>query len=259
MTTTRLNRQPDKGPGALATLAASIGGNVYILFGTIVCAIVAILVSWIPPRGNWTFVVARIWSRGLLASSGVRLGVEQEVPLDPNLPSVYMSNHQSLYDIPALIVSLPGQTRFLAKRSLFRIPIFGWSIKAGGFISIDREDRSKASESFAAAVQRLQAGASAMVFPEGTRSEDGSLRPFQRGGFLLALKGGLPIVPVGIRGSLAVQPKGSHVVRPGRITLHYGRPIDAAEYGLRRKRELEQEVRREIARLAGLEEQAPGG
>jgi 1-acyl-sn-glycerol-3-phosphate acyltransferase len=258
MTTTNGNRQPDKGPGDLATLVATIGGNVYILFGTIVCAIVAILVSWIPPRGNWTFVVARIWSRGLLASSGVGLEVENETPLDPNLPSVYMSNHQSLYDIPALIVTLPGQTRFLAKRSLFRIPIFGWSIKAGGFISIDREDRSKASESFAAAVQRLQAGSSAMVFPEGTRSADGSLGPFQRGGFLLALKGGLPIVPVGIRGSLAVQPKGSHVVRPGRITLHYGRPIDAAEYGLKGKKDLEQVVRREIERLAGLEEQALG-
>ncbi|TNF72825.1 MAG: 1-acyl-sn-glycerol-3-phosphate acyltransferase [Acidobacteria bacterium] len=254
MTTNDGKQKPDKGPGALATLVATIGGNVYILFGTIVCAIVAILVSWIPPRGNWTFFVARIWSRGLLASSGVRLEVDNETPLDPNRPSVYMSNHQSLYDIPALTVSLPGQTRFLAKRSLFRIPIFGWSIKAGGFISIDREDRSKAREAFAAAVQRLQAGSSAMVFPEGTRSEDGSLGPFQRGGFLLALKGGLPIVPVGISGSLAVQPKGSHIVRPGRITLRYGRPIDAAEYGLSRKRELEQVVRGEIARLAGLEE-----
>ena len=257
MTTNDSHRQPPTGPGTLATLLATIVGNVYILFGTIVCAIVAILVSWIPPRGNWTFQVARIWSRGLLASSGVRLEVENETPLDPERPSVYMSNHQSLYDIPALIVTLPGQTRFLAKRSLFRIPIFGWSIKAGGFIAIDREDRSKARESFAAAVQRLQAGSSAMVFPEGTRSEDGSLGPFQRGGFLLALKGDLPIVPVGISGSLAVQPKGSHVVRPGRITLRYGRPIDANEYGLRRRKELEQVVHREIARLAGLEEPTP--
>lgn len=252
MTTNDSNRQPNGGPGTLATLLATLAGNFYLLFGTIVCASVAILVSWIPPRGDWTFHVARIWSRGLLASSGIRIEVEHETRLDPSLPSVYMSNHQSLYDIPALIVSLPGQTRFLAKRSLFRIPIFGWSIKAGGFISIDREDRSKASESFAAAVQRLQAGNSALVFPEGTRSADGSLGPFQRGGFLLALKGGLPIVPVGIRGSLAVQPKGSHVVRPGRITLRYGRPINATEYGLKGKRDLEQEVRREITRLAGL-------
>lgn len=252
MTTNNSDRQPQAGPGTLAILLATLAGNFYILFGTIVCAIVAILVSWIPPRGNWTFQVARIWSRGLLAFSGVREEVENETELDPDRPSVYMSNHQSLYDIPALIVSLPGQTRFLAKRSLFRIPIFGWSIKAGGFISIDRENRSKASESFAAAVQRLQAGSSAMVFPEGTRSADGSLGPFQRGGFLLALKGGLPIVPVGIRGSLAVQPRGSHVVRPGRITLRYGRPIDATEYGLKGKKDLEQEVRREITRLAGL-------
>jgi 1-acyl-sn-glycerol-3-phosphate acyltransferase len=252
MTTNNSNRRPQGGPGALATLLATLVGNFYILFGTIICAIVAILVSWIPPRGNWTYQVARIWSRGLLAFSGVREEVENETELDPARPSVFMSNHQSLYDIPALLVSLPGQTRFLAKRSLFRIPIFGWSIKAGGFISIDREDRSKASESFAEAVQRLQAGSSAMVFPEGTRSADGSLGPFQRGGFLLALKGGLPIVPVGIRGSLAVQPKGSHVVRPGRITLHYGRAIDATEYGLKGKKDLEQAVRREITRLAGL-------
>jgi 1-acyl-sn-glycerol-3-phosphate acyltransferase len=189
----------------------------------------------------------------LLFFSGVRLEVGYS---DESLSEgcfIYMSNHQSLYDIPALIASLPGQTRFLAKDSLFRIPIFGWALKAGGFISIDRENRSKAQESFHSAVARLHEGCSTLVFPEGTRSLDGMLKPFERGGFLLALKSGLPIVPVGIVGSVAIRRRDSYVVRPGRIELHYGRPIRVEEFGVRGKRELIEEVRRQIAELARID------
>ncbi len=186
----------------------------------------------------------------MLVFSGIRLDTGFEVDLGSDPPFVFMANHQSLYDIPALIATLPVQTRFLAKRSLFRIPIFGWAIKAGGFISIDRRDRSRAGESFSAAVERIRGGVSALVFPEGTRSLDARLGPFLRGGFLLALKSGLPIVPVGIHGSFSVQPKGSRLVRPGRIRVRYGEPIRVVDYGLRRRGELEDAVRDEITRLA---------
>ncbi|MEE8138473.1 MAG: lysophospholipid acyltransferase family protein, partial [Thermoanaerobaculia bacterium] len=178
---------PRAGAGrAISTALATVFGDLFLVFGTLFCASLAVAVGWIPPRGNLIYRVARLWSRGLLRFSGVTLEVHREVELDPLTPYVFMSNHQSLYDIPALIASLPGQTRFLAKRSLFRIPVFGWAIHMGGFISIDREDRSRAHQSFSSAVARLRSGVSALVFPEGTRSLDGRLLPFQRGGFLLA-------------------------------------------------------------------------
>jgi len=232
---------------------ATVAGNTYLILGSLVFSVLSILGAWIPPRGNWVFQTARLWSHGLLFLSGVRRDVGCAEPLSPHQRCIYMSNHQSVFDIPALIVSLPGQTRLLAKQSLFRIPIFGWAMKAGGFISIDRKNRSKAKESFNAAVLRLQEGSSTLVFPEGTRSLDGELQPFERGGFLLALKSGLPIVPVGVIGSLAIRRRGSYVVRPGRITVRYGRPLKVEDFGVRGKQALIQQVREDIANLAGIE------
>ncbi len=237
-------------PGPIATALATLSGNLFLVFGSIFFGTLAILTAWIPPRGDWVYFMARLWSRGLLFSSGLRLRVISGTSLESNRCYVFMSNHQSLYDIPALIQSLPGQARFLAKRSLFQIPIFGWALKAGGFVSIDRKDRSRASESFADAVDRLKSGSSAVVFPEGTRSLDGELLPFERGGFLLAIKSGAKIVPVGIQGSLQVRSRDSWVVRPGTITVAYGMPIDVESFGIRRRTELVEEVRTRIARLA---------
>ena len=246
---------------AIRIALATVIGDLYLVFGTLFLSSLAVAVSWIPPRGNMVYKVAQLWSRGLLRCSGVGLEVRRVTELNSRQPYVFMSNHQSLYDIPALIASLPGQTRFLAKRSLFRIPCFGWAIKLGGFIGIDREDRSRARESFSAAVAQLRAGASTLVFPEGTRSLDGRLLPFKRGGFLLALKSGLPIVPVGISGSLAVKPKGSLRITPGRVVVHYGRPIETEDFGIRGREELTSRVRQGIAALAGIvgEETGAGG
>ena len=237
----------------LTSLLATVSGNIYLILGSLLFSVLSILGAWIPPRGNWVFQMARFWSHGLLFFSGVRLDVDYVEPLSPDQCCIYMSNHQSIFDIPALITSLPGQTRLLAKQSLFRIPIFGWAMKAGGFISIDRKNRSKAKESFDSAVSRLKEGSSTLVFPEGTRSLDGELQPFERGGILLALKSGLPIVPVGVIGSMAIRRRGSYVVRPGRITVRYGRPLRVEDFGVRGKQDLTQRVREEIAILAGLE------
>jgi 1-acyl-sn-glycerol-3-phosphate acyltransferase len=253
MVDTNTSRQPGSFSRNLATAVATVSGNTYLILGSLLFSVLSILGAWIPPRGNWVFQMARLWSHGLLIFSGVRLDVDFSVPLSPDQRCIYMSNHQSVFDIPALIVSLPGQTRLLAKQSLFRIPIFGWAMKAGGFISIDRKNRSKAKESFNLAVLRLKEGSSTLVFPEGTRSLDGRLQPFERGGFLLALKSGLPIVPVGVIGSMSIRRRGSYVVRPGRITVRYGRPLKVEDFGVRGKRELTQQVREGIAELAGIE------
>lgn len=238
---------------ALATGLATLTGNLFLIVGSLFFGSLAILTGWIPPRGNNVFRCARLWSRGLLFFSGVRLEVTKEAELDPQGNYVFMANHQSLFDIPALIATLPVQTRFLAKQNLFRIPIFGWALSVGGFIPIDRKNRSRARESFTAAVQRLQSGVSILVFPEETRSIDGRLLPFRRGGFLLALKSGHPIVPVGLQGTRSVQSKRSLKVRPGLVTVAYGRPIQMDDRTLRSKDELTQEVEVGVAQLAAME------
>jgi len=240
-------------PPLWLTALATFTGNLFLVLGSGILAVVTLLVSWVPPRGNWSFAVMRVWSSCLLAAGFVRVETRYAPELEPGKSYVFLSNHQSLFDIPVLIATAPGQVRMVAKRTLFLIPLFGWAMKAGGFIPVDRADRSTARQTFSSAVARLRAGTSILLFPEGTRSLTDTLLPFQRGGFLLALKIGLPIVPVGIRGTRAIQHRGNWAIRPGTAVISYGAPILASDYGLRRKAELNREVRARIAELAGLE------
>lgn len=239
--------------GALATVLATLTGTFYLVAGTLMFAIAALVAAAIPPRGHWHHRVGRSWAKGVLAASFVQLEVEGEAGLDPGGGYVFMANHQSLFDIPALLASLPGETKFLAKSSLFRIPIFGWALHAGGFVPIDRQDRSTARESFAAAIAELGRGVSVLIFPEEERTLDGRVLPFRRGGFLLALKSGLPIVPVGIEGAFAVQHRRSFLIRPGRVRVRYGEPIAVTGLAVSRLRELTAETRARVAGLARAE------
>jgi 1-acyl-sn-glycerol-3-phosphate acyltransferase len=229
-----------------------VAGNLYLVFASLVLGIVTIAAGWLPPRGRWALQVTRLWAAGLLLVSGVRLEVERPAGLDPASSYVFLANHQSLFDIPALLLAVRGRFRMVAKQSLFRIPVFGWALTAAGFVSVDRGDRTAARQSFAAAEQGLRSGGSVLLFPEGTRSTGDTLLPFKRGGFLLALRTGLPIVPVGIRGTRAVQARGRRSIQPGMVEVRFGEPIPAADFGIRRKRELIAEVRRRLAELAGM-------
>lgn len=237
----------------LAMVAATVLGNLALGVATIVCGIPAILVARIPPRGKWYLVVARIWSRLVLGSSGVRLERRFESQLDPARRYIFMANHQSLFDIMVLFLSLPVPFRFLAKASLFRIPILGWSLRAAGFVSVDRGRSDKGGQTFSSAMDALREGDSLLVFPEETRSLDGTLQEFKRGGLLMALKTGFAVVPVGIHGTLRARRKGSLKIRPGRVEVAIGRPIEVTEYGLKRKRELMARIVSEITRLARID------
>lgn len=228
-------------------------GNLYLGLGSAFFSVLTLLVSWVPPRTVLPFAVARLWARGVLVSSGVRVEARFDPTFDPQASYVYLSNHQSLMDIPVVLVSCPGQVRLIAKRSLFQIPIFGWAMAAAGFVSVDRKDRSSARETFASASDKLKRGISILMFPEGTRAKAEVLLPFQRGGFLLALRSGLPIVPVGLRGTREVRGTDNLLIHPRTVEVRFGAPIDPATYGLRRKRELTAEVRRQIAELAGVD------
>jgi 1-acyl-sn-glycerol-3-phosphate acyltransferase len=196
---------------------------------------------------------ARVWARGLLAAAGVRVRAELPPEVEPGRGYVVMANHASYFDVVTLLAVLPGQYRVVAKRSLFFIPIFGWSLWAGGFVPVDRRDKSKARQVWAAASARLSRGASVLFYPEGTRSADGKVHPFLRGAFLVALQTRAPILPVGISGAREVMPRGRWSADPGVIAVRFGAPVEVGEYGVRGREELMVRVREEIGRLAGAE------
>lgn len=242
----------------MRTVIANVALYLYVVPGTVILGLLAVLVSWIPPRGHGMLICARVWSRCLLAAGLIRLEVEIEdqegKEEDPDAATprscVFMANHGSYLDVPTLLAVLPGQVRFAAKRSLFFIPVFGWSLWAGGFIPIDRKNRSRAKDAFEIAARRIRGGASVLFFPEGTRSLDGRLGEFERGGFLLALKSGVPIVPVGIDGSYRALPRSRFTLRPGPIRVRLGAPIETEGLGVRDRAELMARVRERIAELS---------
>lgn len=235
----------------MRTLLATVFNNLFLVLGSLFFGTVAIVGSVVAPRSGIATWSARGWARGLLSTAGARLDVRYEQELDPDERYVFMSNHQSQFDVPSLLATLPVSARFLAKRQLFAIPVFGTALRLAGFIPVDREDRSRARESLHAALAQIEGGHSIVVFPEETRSSDGRIGPFKRGGFLIALKAGRPVVPVGIGGARLIQTKETLIVRPGPLRLRYGRPIDPSASGVRGSREFVELVRDEVIRLSG--------
>lgn len=211
---------------------------------------IVIVLCLLVPGGRAFRPLARLWSRLVLRTSGVRSAATYDSRLDPSRPGIYVANHQSQLDIPALILAMPVDFRAVAKRELLFIPIFGWALWLAGFIFIDRADRRRAIMSLERAAQKVRRGTSIVVFAEGTRSPDGRLLPFKKGGFILALQAGVPIVPVSIRGGAALLPKGSLRLRPGQIEVLFGAPIETTAFSLEEKDLLIEEVRRQVA--AGL-------
>lgn len=179
-------------------------------------------------RGRIIQRYSRLWARANLWLAGVRARLAAAEPLPADRAHVFVANHQSAVDIFALGALLPGQYRWVAKRELFRIPILGRAMLRAGYVPIDREDprRSRSGLSLAAAV--LAAGDSLVVFPEGTRSADGRLRPFKRGAFALAQAAGSPVVPVAVIGGRDVLAPGSYRLRPGTIRVEVAPAIPSA-------------------------------
>jgi 1-acyl-sn-glycerol-3-phosphate acyltransferase len=169
--------------------------------------------------------IPRDYARDLLRYNRVTaraVGLERVARLGP---CVYAANHQSWFDIVALVDVLPGSLRFIAKKELGRVPLFGRALRAAGHIEIDRKDLSSAVAAYENAAREVQRGLSAVVFAEGTRTRTGRLQPFKKGPFVLAIVAQVPLVPVYVAGGFEVLPKGSIRPRPGTITAHIGLPI----------------------------------
>lgn len=174
------------------------------------------------------------------------------VSIEPGKRYIIMSNHRSHYDIPLIILNLPGSIRMLTKKELFKVPIWGRGLTAGEFISIDRTNIEQAKKDLAVARAKMESGIVLWIAPEGTRSRTGSLGQFKKGGFIMAIESGATIIPVGIRGSQNVLwPKTWDFFLGQHVEIHIGKPIEASDYTLDRKDELLEEVRAAIERLCG--------
>jgi len=202
--------------------------------------------------GDTVLRVARLWARLTLWTGGVRLHVTSEAPLDPNRSYVFISNHLSSVDIWAHLVTVPLIFRFIAKKQLGNIPLFGWAMHAGRFIMIDRKNAVAARRSIDEAANRVRQGCSVLIYPEGTRSRDGKLAPFKKGAFHLACNAGAPIVPMSIVGSDKVMPSGSLLLRPGDVYVTLGAPIEMAGLDEVARDEVRRQVRDAIAEMSGL-------
>jgi len=190
----------------------------------------ALLISLIDRRGKWVHACARNWGASIFRICNVRVQVEGLDKLDPQRSYVVMANHHSLFDIPTVLSSLPFPFRMLAKASLFRVPFMGWYMSRVGYIPVEREDPKQARASLERAARRVASGLSVLVFPEGTRSPEGQVKRFKRGGVNLAHAAGVPVVPVAILNSGRLLPRGSWHADPGVITMRIGEPIDPATY-----------------------------
>lgn len=184
---------------------------------TLFIIVTGLPLSFISP--DYLHNYARFWARISLRLAGVRLRVTGQEHLQAPQAVIFMPNHQSNFDILALFAGLPGQFRWLAKEELFRVPLFGLAMRRAGYIPLNRSDRKKALHSMTEAIRRIHDGASVVIFPEGTRSVDGALQPFKKGGFVLACRATAPVQPVVIRGSREVMSKTTRRIHGGTIEV----------------------------------------
>lgn len=199
-------------------------------------ALAIILVAPIGLSRRAFFRLSAWWVRQQLALCGVAWSVEgwetlPEAIRSGQQPVVFMPNHGSLLDPPFVLTALPLHPVFIAKKEIRLIPLVGWAVACAGMIYIDRGSRERAVLSLKHAAQQVRAGKSVVIFPEGTRTRDGRLLPFKKGGFHLAADAGVPIVPVAIRGAFDVLPKGTYLMNPGRIRVMVGTPVPSPDHG----------------------------
>ncbi|HUQ46702.1 MAG TPA: lysophospholipid acyltransferase family protein [Gemmatimonadaceae bacterium] len=239
----------------LATLSLTITAIIVTVFIGGSCVIAAL--CHVQDRAGSVYDLApRWWSKIVLFMTGVRIRKHNYERAEIGKPHIFVSNHVSWYDIPAL-ASILYRTKFVSKAELFKIPIFGPAMKAAGMIPVERQNRKAAFAAYDDAVKQIHDGNCVVVFPEGTRGYDYPLRPFKKGPFVLAIAAGVPIIPVLLHGTLEVIGKGSMLVHPGAVDVHFLEPVSVEGYDYERRDELAAVVRGRIAealsRIYGIE------
>src|SRR5262249_30751294 len=205
---------------------------------------------------NAIYSPVRLFIKLGLALVGVRVEVKGVERLDPKQPYVFTPNHQSLIEVPLFVTYLGRNPAYLAKKEIFKYPIFGYGIGLMGVVPVDRSNTQAAVKSAQAATENLRRGKSYVVYPEGTRSRDGRLLPFEKGAFIMAIDAGVPIVPVTISGATKIMPKGEVKIFPSTVRITVHEPISAERYSKENVSELMNLARAKILSTLDEEDQS---
>jgi 1-acyl-sn-glycerol-3-phosphate acyltransferase len=197
-----------------------------IVLSTFVCGLISLIASPFDPTGGFMMKTARVWARSLLAITGVKVKVEGLENLTPGASYVFASNHLSYMDTPVILTHIPADFRFMAKDGLFKIPLLGTHLSQAGHIPVPREDPRAAVKTMTLAADSIRTRhISLLIFPEGGRSDDGILQPFKDGASYIAIKAGVPVVPLAISGTREVLAMHSSTFHRGKVILRIGDPI----------------------------------
>lgn len=218
-----------------------------IVIATLALGILAFVTALFDRKGKIVHQYARLWGKIALWANGVKVKLQGLEHVKGKGPYIFMSNHQGSYDIFALLGHLPFQFKWLAKKELFSIPFFGWTMAAAGYISVDRKGTRETVEAMNEAARKIREGMSVVIFPEGSRSQNGTIQPFKKGGFTLAIKSKVPIVPIAIHGSRTIMPKDRLKISPGEIRIQLGSPIKTENFSLKDREFLMAKVRERIS------------
>jgi 1-acyl-sn-glycerol-3-phosphate acyltransferase len=226
--------------------------NAFIAIHTIAFSGWGVILSFLDKSGRLVHTHCAVpWAKVILYVCGIKVAVEGFHYGDDPVPRIYLSNHQSAFDIFVLLSFLPVHFKFVLKKELMRIPLFGAAMRGAGYIGIARDDARSALKSMHQAAERLKSGASVVIFPEGTRSADGHIQAFMPGAFHLALKAGCDIVPITIDGSYKIMSKGSLRINRVTCTMKIGRPISVKGYSKKEMGRLMEDVREAMIRQMG--------
>jgi len=222
----------------------------FALFLTLAVSLIALFTTLVLRREAASVQgLASLWARSICSASGVDVTISGTGQLNPEKPYIFAANHSSQFDIFVLQGFLGIDFRWLAKKELFNVPIWGPAMRRSGYIPIDRSHGRKAIKSLDEAAQKIAAGTSVIIFPEGTRSKDGKLHDFKAGAMVLAIKSAVPIVPVAILGTFEILPKGKLLMTPGKVQIRVGRPIETKNCSSRDKHELARVAQEAVAEL----------
>ena len=221
-----------------------------IIIWTLIWASIGIVLSLFDWSGRPIAWVAKRWSRILLYLSGITYSINGLEHLNPDQQYVFIANHESAFDIFLVFAALPYSLVFLAKKELKKIPFLGWAMILGRHIFVERKNHNAALASIELAKKSLQKyPRSIMIFPEGTRSLDGNMKPFKKGGAILSIQTGLPLVPMAICDTFDVVKKGSFSIIPKPIHLEIGHPIDTSKYSFEERNRVTELLRNKVVNL----------
>jgi 1-acyl-sn-glycerol-3-phosphate acyltransferase len=221
-----------------------------MVLATIGYGLVSLAISLFESSGRRQIGVARAWARCLLWGSGVKVKVKGLEKIAPGGSYVFVSNHLSYMDTPVVLANIPVQFRFLAKSGLFQIPLLGTHLARAGHIPVPRDDARAAVKTMTTAAQAIrERGISLLIFPEGGRSQTGELADFKEGAAYIAIRAGVPLVPVALKGTREILPFGSAHVRSGSVTMRIGDPVSTEQMQVRDRVRLSAELHDRIATL----------